>query len=52
MAIELSDDGTMDTVLRCNECGEEMRYNWVEAGHECVRNADTSTANNAKEDAS
>lgn len=26
MAIELTDDGTMDTVLRCSECGEEMRY--------------------------
>ena len=24
--IVLSDDGTMDTVLRCTECGEEMRY--------------------------
>jgi hypothetical protein len=28
MAIELTDDGTMDTVLRCSECGEEMRYNY------------------------
>lgn len=28
MAIELTDDGTLDTVLRCSECGEEMRYNY------------------------
>lgn len=26
--IELTDDGTMDTVVRCSECGEEMRYNY------------------------
>jgi hypothetical protein len=28
MAIELTDDGTLDTVLRCSDCGEEMRYNY------------------------
>jgi len=28
MTIELTDDGTLDTVLRCSECGEEMRYNY------------------------
>jgi hypothetical protein len=27
MAIQLSDDGTLDTVLCCSDCGEEMRYN-------------------------
>lgn len=26
--IELTDDGTLDTVLRCSVCGEEMRYNY------------------------
>lgn len=26
MAIVLTDDGTLDTVLRCTECGEELRY--------------------------
>lgn len=26
--IRLSDDGTMDTVLVCRECGEEARYNY------------------------
>lgn len=26
--IYLTDDGTMDTVLRCDRCGEEMRYNY------------------------
>lgn len=34
MAIELSDDGTMDTVLRCSECGEVMRYNYDGADDE------------------
>jgi len=24
--IELTDDGTLDTVLRCTECGEEFRF--------------------------
>ena len=33
MAIELTDDGTLDTVLRCSDCGEEMRYNY-DAGFE------------------
>lgn len=28
MAIELTDDGTLDTVLRCSDCGEEMRYTY------------------------
>lgn len=28
MAIELTDDGTLDTVLRCSECGEEFRGNF------------------------
>jgi hypothetical protein len=26
--IQLTDDGTLDTVLRCSECGEEFRYNY------------------------
>lgn len=24
----LEDDGTLDTVLQCSECGEELRYNY------------------------
>lgn len=32
MAIELTDDGTFDTVLRCSECGREMRYNYDPSG--------------------
>lgn len=28
MSIILTDDGTLDTVLRCTECGKEMRYNY------------------------
>lgn len=25
---ELTDDGTLDTVVRCSDCGEELRYNY------------------------
>lgn len=38
MAIRLGDDGTMDTVLVCEECGEEMRYNYD--GGECDHHED------------
>lgn len=31
MAIELTDDGTLDTVLRCADCGEEFRFNYQTA---------------------
>lgn len=27
--IVLTDDGTMDTVLKCEDCGEEMRYTFM-----------------------
>lgn len=27
--IRLSSDGTMDTVLVCNECGQEARYTYM-----------------------
>ena len=29
MTIRLTDDGTLDTVFECSECGEEMRYNFA-----------------------
>jgi len=32
MAFELTDDGTMDTVVRCTECGQELRYNYDPSG--------------------
>ena len=25
---ELTDDGTLDTVVACVECGEHLRYTW------------------------
>ena len=28
--IQLTNDGTLDIVLRCSECGEELRYNSCE----------------------
>lgn len=30
----LVDDGSLDTVLRCDTCGEIRRYNLVESGFE------------------
>jgi hypothetical protein len=26
MSIQLSDDGTMDTLFRCTDCGQEFRF--------------------------
>ncbi len=31
MAARLGDDGTMDTVIYCSECGQEQRYNFDSA---------------------
>lgn len=28
MAHSLTDDGTMDTVIKCDECGHETRFNY------------------------
>jgi len=28
MSIVLGDDGTLDTVLHCTDCGQEFRYNF------------------------
>lgn len=33
--IELTNDGTLDTVLRCSNCGEEMRYNYASVDLGC-----------------
>ena len=29
MGMELIDDGTLDTVIRCMDCGEEFRFNYA-----------------------
>lgn len=29
MAFRLTDDGTMDTVVRCEHCSEEVRFNYA-----------------------
>ena len=29
----LGDDGTLDTVIVCDDCGQEMRYNF-DGGHD------------------
>lgn len=40
MAGQLSDDGTMDTVIRCSECGREQRYNYDSSARDMQDNAD------------
>jgi hypothetical protein len=39
MAFHLVDDGTLDTVVRCTHCGEEIRSNFAssdyDGGEEC-----------------
>ncbi len=38
MAIVLRDDGTLNTVLYCTECGEEERFNFSpESCEECEK---------------
>lgn len=32
MTIKLIDDGTLDTVFRCSECGQEIRTNYADSG--------------------
>ena len=32
MTMQLTDDGTLDTVIRCSECGEEFRFNFANSG--------------------
>lgn len=36
MAIVLSDDGTLDTVLRCEDCSEEFRYTYEPADDDTI----------------
>lgn len=38
----LSDDGTLDTVIACKHCGEELRYNFD--GSDCVTSGDSQRA--------
>lgn len=38
--IRLSDDGTMDTVLVCRECGAEARYNYDASSRDEQDNSD------------
>ena len=43
MAFRLGDDGTMDTVIVCTDCGAEIRFNADETIHndDCVNMAGT-----------
>jgi RNase P subunit RPR2 len=42
---ELTDDGTMDTVVRCTNCGEEMRFNFDPDGPDGIEeDKDAATA--------
>ena len=40
MAMLLGDDGTLDTVIVCSECGAEMRFNF-DGGHEDTWDGET-----------
>jgi len=42
MAMLLGDDGTLDTVIVCSECGAEMRYNFD--GSDCHTAGDGARA--------
>lgn len=44
MAIELADDGTLDTVLRCSDCGEDMRYSFADDATDDARAAELREA--------
>lgn len=44
MAFELTDDGTMDTVVRCADCGAEMRYNYQTGADDPTDTAEASDA--------
>lgn len=47
VAIELTDDGTLDTVVRCTECGEEGRYNYDSSDADIVDPDDNGDAYDA-----
>jgi hypothetical protein len=34
--IHLIDDGSLDTVLACQDCGEEARFNFGPGDHTCI----------------
>lgn len=40
MAFYLTDDGTLDTVVKCEDCGEELRYNYDIGGPDQVQGED------------
>lgn len=40
MVAQLGDDGTMDTVIYCSECGQEQRYNYDSSPRDEQDNAD------------
>ena len=44
MTIHLTDDGTMDTVLRCSACGEEFRFNYQDSAEPDTRKMDPEDA--------
>lgn len=44
MAIEETDDGTMDTVVRCDICGEEFRFNYDPSMDDAEIDADDEQA--------
>jgi hypothetical protein len=47
MAFELTDDGTLDTVVRCTECGVELRYKYDSSDADTVDPDDNGDAYDA-----
>lgn len=44
MSFHLTDDGTLDTVVRCSECGHEDRYTYDPCGPDADMCPDDDTA--------
>lgn len=40
-SFSLIDDGTMDTVIRCDKCGEEIRFTAAECNSDSEEDGDT-----------
>jgi hypothetical protein len=47
MSMRLGDDGTMDTVIVCSECGTELRYNFDGDNWDGIHTADLAAQERA-----
>lgn len=51
MAFSLIDDGTLDTVVKCDGCGEEVRFTYANGPEEVDLDADEGQTDQEKYDA-